>query len=132
MAHELSERYSKIVLAKLRSELVLADGFVFNNDYEGSPATGSVQIPVRDDEVAISDYDKFNGIQLTHETTSYTTLLIDKDKAINELIDGYDAASAPDNIIADRLESGAYSLAKQIDTDGGNTLLAGATTMNVG
>lgn len=34
MAHEAQERYSKLTLARLRKELVLADGVVFNNDYE--------------------------------------------------------------------------------------------------
>ena len=131
MAHEAQERYSDLVLAKLHSELVLADGFVFNNDYEGDPTAGAVKIPVRDNEVAVSDYDKANGLAPTNGSTTYTTMLIDKDKAINELIDGYDAESVPDNLVADRLDSGGYSLAKQIDTDGATVLLAGATVMNV-
>lgn len=129
--HEAQKRYSDLVLAKVRAELVLADGFVFNNDYEGSPTAGAVKIPVRDDEVAVSDYDKANGIQVTHGATTYTTLVIDKDKAINELIDGFDAAAVPDNLVADRLDSGGYSLAQQLDRDGGTVLLAGATVKNV-
>ena len=131
MAHEAQTRYSDLLLAKLRSELVLADDFVFNNDYEGDPTAGAVKIPVRDEEVAVSDYDKANGIKLTGGSTSYVTMNIDKDKAINELIDGYDAASVPDNLIADRIDSGGYSLARQIDTDGATTLLAGSTVTNV-
>lgn len=131
MAHEARERYSELVLAKLRSELVLSDGFVFNNDYEGDPKAKAVQIPVRDDEVAVSDYDKANGISVTHGATTYTTLVIDKDKAINELIDGYDAVSVPGKLIADRLDSAGYSLARQVDTDGATVLLAGATVHNV-
>ena len=35
MAHTLQERYSNLVKAKIRKELVLKDGVVFNNDYEG-------------------------------------------------------------------------------------------------
>ena len=62
MPNTLQERYSGLVLAKIRKELVLKDGVVFNNDYEGSPTAGSVKIPVRDTEVAVSDYDKANGI----------------------------------------------------------------------
>ena len=131
LAHEPQTRYSDLLLAKLRAELVLADGFVFNNDYEGDPTAGAVKIPVRDDEVAVSDYDKANGIALTGGATSYVTMNIDKDKAVNELIDGYDAASVPDNLIADRLDSGGYSLARRIDTDGATTLLAGATVTNI-
>lgn len=131
MAHEAQERYSDLVLEKLRSELVLADGFVFNNDYEGDPTAGAVKIPVRDTEVTVSDYDKANGLAPSTGSTTYTTLVIDKDKAINELIDGYDAESVPDNLVADRLDSGGYVLAKQIDTDGATTLIAGATVMNI-
>ena len=129
-AHEHQERWSKMVLAKLRQELVLKDGVVFNNDYEGSPAAGVVKIPVRDEEVEVSDYDKANGIQGTHGSTAYENMPITKDKAVNEIIDGYDAAAVPDNLVADRLDSAAYSMAKQIDTDGGTTLLAAATVDN--
>lgn len=131
MAHESQTRYSDLVLAKLRDELVLSDGFVFNNDYEGDPTSGSVKIPVRDTEVAVSDYDKANGISPTNGSTSYTDLVINKDKAVNEVIDGYDADSVPDNLVADRLDSAGYSLAAQIDTDGGTVLLAGSTATNV-
>ena len=129
-AHEHQERWSRLVLAKLRNELVLKDGVVFNNDYEGSPAAGNVKIPVRDEEVVVSDYDKANGIQGTNGSTSYENMPITKDKAVNEIIDGYDAEAVPDNLVADRLDSAAYSMAKQIDTDGGTTLLAAATVDN--
>lgn len=129
-AHEHQERWSKLVLAKLRQDLVLKDGVVFNNDYEGSPAAGVVKIPQRDEEVVVSDYDKANGINGTHGSTAYVNMPITKDKAVNEVIDGYDAAAVPDNLVADRLDSAAYSMAKQIDADGGTTLLAGATVDN--
>lgn len=129
-AHEHQERWSKLVLAKLRQELVLKDGVVFNNDYEGSPAAGVVKIPQRDEEVVVSDYDKANGITGTHGSTAYVNMSITKDKAVNEIIDGYDAKAVPDNLVADRLDSAAYSMAKQIDTDGGTTLLAAATVDN--
>lgn len=131
MAHEAQVRYSDLVLAKLRAELVLSDGFVFNNDYEGDPKAGAVKIPSRDTEVTVSDYDKANGISATTGSTGYVTLVIDKDKAVNEVIDGYDAEAVPDNLIADRLDSAGYVLAKTIDTDGATTLLAGATVVNI-
>ena len=85
MAHEAQVRYSDLVLAKLRAELVLSDGFVFNNDYEGDPKAGAVKIPSRDTEVTVSDYDKANGISATTGSTGYVTLVIDKDKAVNEV-----------------------------------------------
>ncbi len=129
MAHISQERYSKLVKAKVRKELKLKDGVVFNNDYEGNPTAGVVKIPVRDGEVAVTDYDKANGIQGTTGSTAYETMVIDKDKALNEIIDGFDAKSVPDNLVADRLDSAGYSLAAQIDNDGATVLIAGATVV---
>ena len=37
---------------------------------------------------------------------------------MGEIIDGYDAAGVPDNLVADRLDSAGYSLARTIDEDG--------------
>jgi len=127
MTHALQDRYSSLVLAKLRKELVLKDGIVFNNDYEGSPKAGAVKIPVRDTEVAAGDYDKATGVALGTGTTTYTTMTIDKDKAVNEVIDGYDAAAVPDGIVAERLDSAGYALQSQIDTDGATVLISGGT-----
>lgn len=132
MAHELQERYSDLVLAKMRSELVLTDGFVFNNDYEGDPKAGAVKIPQRDTEVAVSDYDKANGVAPTSGSTAYITLPISKDKAVNEIIDGYDAEAVPDDLIADRLDSAGYSLAETVDSDGASALLSEGTVTNIG
>lgn len=42
---------------------------------------------------------------------------IDKDKYVNELIDGFDAASVPDNLVADRLDSAGYAMGVSFDTD---------------
>jgi len=131
MAHTLQDRYSNLVKAKIRKELVLKDGVVFNNDYEGQPTAGAVKIPVRDTEVAVSDYDKANGITAGTGSTTYETMTINKDKGVNEIIDGYDAAAVPDNIVADRLDSAGYSLASQMDNDGATVLLAGASTVGI-
>ena len=130
MAHTLQERYSALVLAKLRDSQVLKDGVVFNNDYEGNPTAGAVKIPVRDIEVSVGDYDKATGMAPGTGTTTYEPLLINKDKAVNEIIDGYDAAGVPDNLVADRLDSAGYSLARTIDTDGATELLTNGTVYN--
>lgn len=128
MAHTLQERYSNLVDAKLRHILVKKDGVIFNNRYEGNAKAGSVKIPVRDTEVEVKDYDKANGVKGSQSTTTYVTLTIDKDKAVNEIIDGFDSASVPDNLVADRLDSAAYSLQSAIETDATNVLETGATT----
>lgn len=132
MSHESQTRYSDLVLQKLRAECVLKDGIVFNNDYEGKPTSGAVKIPVRDTEVVVSDYDKANGIQPTNGSTNYVTLVIDKDVAVNEIIDGYDAASVPDGIVAERLNSAGYSLAYKADRDGAEKLVEAATKNEMG
>ena len=115
MAHANQERWSKLVDAKLRNQLVTRDNAIFNSRYEGDPKSGKVKIPVRDTEVEVKAYDKANGIDPKAGTTTYLDLDIDHDEAVNELIDGYDAASVPDGIVADRLDSAGYSQALSID-----------------
>lgn len=129
MAHEHQMRYSKLVDAKLRATLVKKDGVIFNNRYEGDPKAGTVKIPVRDTEVAVGDYSKTDGANATHGDTAYIDCPIDKDKAVNEIIDGFDAAAVPDNLVADRLDSAGYSMALQIEKDATTVLEAAATAM---
>ncbi len=114
-AHEPQERYSDMVLAKLRKTTIFTG--LFNRNYEGTPTAGAVKIPVRDTEVAVGDYNKQDGGELGFGSTTYQTLNIDKDKYVNELIDGYDAASVPDNLVADRLDSAGYSMGVSFDSD---------------
>lgn len=129
MAHELQERYSKLVDAKLRAVLVKKDGVIFNNRYEGNPKAGKVKVPVRDTEVTVADYSKTEGAGATHGDTAYIDVVIDKDKAVNEIIDGFDAAAVPDNLVADRLDSAGYSMALQIEKDATACLEAAATAV---
>lgn len=122
MAHEHQERWSGLVDAKLRNSLVTRDNYIFNTNYEGNPTAGKVKIPVRDTEVEVKDYDKAKGVDLSAGSTSYIDLIIDRDKAVNELIDGFDSASVPDNVVADRLDSAGYALALTLDKDSINCL----------
>lgn len=125
----LQERYSKMVMAKLRDSIVIKDGFVCNNDYEGNPTAGAVKVPVRDTEVVVTDYDKANGISGSSSVTSYETIVVDKDKAVNEIIDGYDSKAVPDGILAERLDSAGYSLARQMDIDASEKIMEGSTVL---
>ena len=111
-AHEHQERWSSMVDAKARQTLVTRDQHIFNSNYEGNPKAGKVKIG-RDTEVTVKDYDKAKGVDLESGTTSYIDLDIDRDKAVNELIDGYDAAAVPDNLVADRLDSADIPLRLQ-------------------
>lgn len=128
MAHALQDRYSQLVDIKLRATLVKKDGVVFNNRYEGDPKAGAVKVPVRDTEVTVKDYNKASGVAAATGTTTYITVTIDKDKAVNEVIDGFDAASVPDGLVAERLDSAGYSMALQIEKDATTVLEAGATS----
>lgn len=127
MAHALQDRWSSLVDLKMRAALVTKDGVIFNNRYEGNPKAGAVKIPVRDTEASVVQYSKTDGATLGTGSTTYLTLTIDKDYAVNELIDGYDAAAVPDNLVADRLDSAGYSLALQLDKDGIAALESGGT-----
>ena len=126
MAVTLQDRYSKLVEAKLSAEIVQKDGIVWNNDYEGDPKAGAVKIPVRGAATVVS-YNKQSGAAKSYTAGSYDTITIDKDVAVNEVIDGYDASAVPDNIVANRLDAAGEGLALQINTDGTTELLDKAT-----
>lgn len=124
----LQERYSKLVDAKTRVQLQLKDGVVFNNRYEGDPKAGAVKVR-KSGAATVVDYDKVNGVALTQGSSEFITITIDKDKAVNEIIDGYDAASVPDGLVADRLDSAGYGIALTVDTDGAVTLVNQGTAL---
>ena len=133
MPHTARERYSELVDAKLRATIVKRVGVICNNRYEGTPKAGAVKVPVRDTEVAVADYNKKTGSTMTHGDTSYLTVTIDKDKAVNELIDGFDAESVSGKLVADRLDSAGYSLALQMEKDASEELTTGGVNAdNVG
>lgn len=116
MPHISQERYSVLVDEKLRKTLVTKDNIIFNSRYEGDPKAGKVKIPVRDTEVEVKTYSKSSGAALSQGSTNYFDLNINIDEAVNEMIDGFDAASVPDGIVAERLDSAGYSLALSMDT----------------
>ena len=125
---ELSVRYSALVDAKLRNELVLKDGVIFNNYFEGSPKAGAVKVR-KTGTATVNDYDRVNGVNLTTGASQWVNVPIDKDKAVNEIVDGYEAAAIPDGIIADRLDAAAYGIADALDKDGAAELVTGGTAL---
>lgn len=96
----------------------------FSSDYEGEPVSGSVKVPVRNMDPKIKDYDVKNGIDLGQSATNYLPILVDNNDAINELIDGYEASAVPDNLVAQRLEAGAYARAKKLEDHAIKVLVA--------
>jgi hypothetical protein len=106
--HKRKETYANEVLAIARAETNLYDDF--STDYEKDEVTGQIMVPTRNGEVQVTEYDIKNGIELTQSATDYLPLPIDKDYAINELVDGYEAEAVPDNLKAQRIDSAAYSI----------------------
>lgn len=96
----------------------------FSSDYIGDPTAGAVNVPVRNTDVTVRDYDIKNGLTLERSATDYKNIPITKNKGINELIDGYEASAVPDNLMAQRLESASYSSAKTLEDDAIAALLA--------
>ena len=113
--HQLLDKFANTIKKLFRKTNNLRQ--FAGRDHEGDPKSGSVQIPVRDTEVAVSDYDVVAGASLDTSTTIYLPVLVNKNKAINELIDGYEADAVPDNLVAQRLSSGAFSLQRTEELD---------------
>ncbi len=106
------EAYSKIVDAKLRANSVFAA--LFNQRHDGAGTAGAVKIPVRTEATA-GAYVTATGLAISSPATTYQTLVLDNDYAVNELIDGFMAAAVPDGMIAERLDSAGYALANTVD-----------------
>lgn len=124
--HERQERFADAIVKLMRPSLKIRS--TFSRDYEGNPTAGAVKVPVRNTEVEITDYDVKNGVALSQSATTYLNIPVDNHKALNELIDGYEAEAVPDNLVAQRLESGAYSIAKTLEADAIAQLLTGTAS----
>lgn len=106
--HKRRETYANEVLTLAQIETNVYDDF--STDYEIDGATGAINVPTRSGEVTISDYDILNGVELTQSATDYVVLPVDKNYAINELIDGYEAEAVPDDLRANRIAAAAGSM----------------------
>lgn len=109
MANELQVRYASEVDKILRLNLIFKKGVTCHGRFEGDPKAGMVKVPTRG-EMVVGNYDKVAGGTLNESSTTYIDVAMDQDLYVNELIDGFDAAAVPDNIVANRIESAAFSL----------------------
>lgn len=124
--HKRKETYANEVLAIARAEMNIYEDF--STDYEKDEVTGQINVPTRNGEVQVSDYDVKNGIELTQSATDYLPLPIDKDYGVNELIDGYEAEAVPDNLVAQRIESAGYSIGMKKENMAINALKTGTVS----
>ena len=111
--HERQERYIHSIVPLYRKELNIRADFM--TDYEGSPVAGAVKVPVRDTDVTVGNYNVAKGGALSQSATTYLNIPVDTDIFVNELVDGYEAQAVPDDLKAQRLESGAYSLGMDLE-----------------
>lgn len=123
--HKRQERYADTIVKLMRKEFNIRNEF--SRDYEGNPTAGAVNVPTRNGDIILSDYDVLNGITMTQSATDYLQVLVDGHKAFSELVDGYEAEAVPDNIRAQRLESASYVIGKALENSAINALVAGGT-----
>ena len=124
--HKRKETYADEVLAIARAEMNIYEDF--STDYEKDEVTGQINVPTRNGEVKVSDYDVLNGIELTQSATDYLPLPVDKDYGVNELIDGYEAQAVPDNLVAQRIESAGYSIGMKKENMAIEALMTGTVS----
>ena len=123
--HKRQERYADAIVKLMRKEFNIRNEF--SRDYEGDPTAGAVNVPTRNGDITLSDYDVLNGITMTQSATDYLQVLVDGHKAFSELVDGYEAEAVPDNLKAQRLESASYVLGKALELSAIKALVDGGT-----
>lgn len=123
--HKRQERYADTIVKLMRKEFNIRNEF--SRDYEGSPVSGAVNVPTRNGDITLSDYDVLNGITMTQSATDYLPILVDGHKAFSELVDGYEAEAVPDNIKAQRLESAGYVTGRALELSAISALINGGT-----
>ena len=123
--HKRQERYADTIVKLMRKEFNIRNEF--SRDYEGSPVSGAVNVPTRNGDITLSDYDILNGITMTQSATDFLQVLVDGHKAFSELVDGYEAEAVPDNLKAQRLESAGYVVGKALEMSAIKALTDGGT-----
>ena len=63
--HKRQERYADAIVKLMRQEFNIRAEF--SRDYQGDPTAGAVEVPTRNGDIVLSDYDVKNGVELTEE-----------------------------------------------------------------
>ena len=109
------EGYSNI------SEEVLAESSIIRQisrkDIVGTPGTTTVKVYVNE-LATIADYVPGTGVAVSADGSAYVTISNLKEKAINEIMDGFTVETAPADYVVQRLMAAMGSAGEQIDKDG--------------
>lgn len=125
--HKTRDAYAKSIVKLMRQEFNIRNEF--SRDYEGDPTKGAVKVPVRNEDIKLSDYDILNGVKMTQSATDYLDILVNNHKGFSELCDGYEAEAVPDNMKAQRLESASYTIGKALEESAIKALLEGGVIL---
>jgi len=112
------------------SEQVLGQASIIrsiaNTEVEGTVGFETVKVYVND-LATIGDYVPGTGLSLSNDGSSYVDINNTKEKAINELLDGYTVETAPADLVASRLEAALVKMGEQMDTDALTQIVADGT-----
>jgi len=112
------------------SEQVLAQASIIRQvsrkDITGTPGTTTVKVYVNE-LATIADYVPGTGVAISADGSAYVTINNLKEKAVNEILDGFTVATAPADLVASRLVAAMAAGGEQIDTDGFVKMVADGT-----
>jgi len=112
------------------SEQVLGQASVIravaNTEVEGTVGFETVKVYVND-LATIDDYVPGTGLSVSQDGSSYVDINTTKEKAVNELLDGYTVETAPADLVASRLEAALVKMGEQMDTDAFAAMVADGT-----
>lgn len=112
------------------SEQVLGQASIIrsiaNTEVEGTVGFETVKVYVND-LATIGNYVPGTGLALSNDGSSYVDINNTKEKAINELLDGYTVETAPADLVASRLEAALVKMGEQMDTDALEQMVADGT-----
>lgn len=103
------------------SEAVLAETSIIQavsrKDIIGKPGFTTCKVYVNE-LATIADYVPGTGVAISNDGSSYVTINNLKEKAVNEILDGYSIDTAPADYVTQRLVAALSAGGEQVDTDG--------------
>lgn len=120
------EGYSNI------SEEVLAEASIIRQvsrkDIVGTPGSTTVKVYVNE-LATIADYVPGTGVAISADGSAYVTVNNLKEKAVNEILDGFTVETAPADYVVQRLMAAMAAAGERIDIDGFTKMVADGTTL---